>query len=114
MKTAKVILLAVIGLLLLADISWRILTWNANAEIRALAKQFKIEALHTNDMSGIGIFKAKTEQPIWTEFSQDGTPVIETYYFHGKDVFDITLSSNRPPKYSVWFRNSDKSVTWWL
>jgi hypothetical protein len=114
MKTAKVILLAVVGLLLVADIHWRFRIWNSNAEIRAFAQQFKIEVLHTNDMSGIGIFKAKIEEPIWTEFSQDGKPLIENYYFHGKDVFDITLSSNRPPKYGVWFRNSDKSVTWWL
>lgn len=114
MKTAKVILLAVVGLLLLADVSWRIWTWNANAETRALAKKFKTEVLHTNDWSGIGIYEAKSEQPLWIEFSQDEKPIQENYFFHGKVAFDITLSSNRPPKYSVWFRKTDKSVTWWL
>jgi hypothetical protein len=28
--------------------------------------------------------------------------------------FDITLSSNKPPKYSVFFGGPGKSVTWWL
>ncbi len=32
--------------------------------IRKAYKQFKIEVLHTNDVSGVGLFKAKTEQPI--------------------------------------------------
>jgi hypothetical protein len=114
MKTAKVILLAVVGLLLVADIHWHFRIWNSNAEIRAFAKQFKIEVLPTNDMSGIGIFYANIEQPLWVEFSQNGKPIIENYYFHGKDVFDITLTSNRPPIYSVYFREPDKSVTWWI
>jgi hypothetical protein len=114
MKTAKVILLAVVGLLLVADIHWHFRTWNSNAEIRAFAKQFKIEVLHTNDMSGIGIFKVKTEQPIWAEFSRDGKPVMENYYFQGKDVLNIVLSSNRPPRYGVWFYEPDKSATWWV
>jgi hypothetical protein len=48
------------------------------------------------------------------QFSQGGKPIMENYFFHGKDVFDITLSSNRSPRYSVYFREPDKSVTWWL
>jgi hypothetical protein len=114
MKTARVILLAVVGLLLFADICWRIWAWNTNAEIRAFTKQFKIEVLHTNDMSGIEIYEVKTQQPLWLELTQDGKPVMENYFFNGKDVFNIALSSNRPPRYSVWFHEPDKSVTWWL
>jgi hypothetical protein len=72
--------------------------------------------LHTNDVSGVGIFDSKTEQPLWVEwdFNNDNKPTQESYFFRGEDVFDVTLSSNRPPKYSVYFRGLDKSVTWWL
>jgi hypothetical protein len=97
----------------LADDSWRIWTWHDFAGYRAFAKQFKLETSHTNDMSCIGIFYTKTEQPIWTKsyFSND---VIESYSFQGKDTFDVVSSSNRPPNYSVYFRGPGKSVTWWL
>ena len=116
MKTSKGIPIWAIILVLLLLANLGCMWWNSfrHPELRAAGKQFKIEVLHTNDMSGIGIFEAKTEQPLWAEFSQDGKPVIENYFFHGKDVFDITLSSNRPPRYSVYFREPDKSVTWWL
>jgi hypothetical protein len=72
-KTATKILLIIVGLLLLADISWRICSWNADAGSRAAAKLFKIEILHTNDVSpwpylsgdvsAIGVIDIKTGKP---------------------------------------------------
>src|SRR2546429_1306584 len=102
------------GLLLVANLGW--MSWNLyqHADLRGAEKQFRLEALHTNDMSGIGIFEVKTGQPLWKEFSQYGIPVLENHFFRGKDVFDITLKSNRPPVFSVYFRGPGKSVTWWL
>lgn len=116
MKTSKGIpsWALILGLLLIANLGWMGWNWGQNADLRLAAKHFKVEALHTNDMSGIGIFEAKTEQPLWLEFSQDGKPVIENYFFNGKDVFNIILSSDRPPRYSVYFRGPGRSVTWWF
>jgi hypothetical protein len=101
-------------LLLLANLGW--MSWNLyqHAALRRAVKDFKFEVVHTNDMSGIGLFETKTNQPIWTRFSENGRPVIENHFFRGKDVFDIALSSNRPPKYNVYFRGPGKSETWWL
>jgi hypothetical protein len=104
--------------LLLVNLIW--MSWNLqkNGGFRAAiaASRFKVEALHTNDLSGIGIFERRTEQPLWTEwdFSHKGKPEMENYFFQGKDVFDITLSSNRPPRYTVFFPGPEKSGTWWL
>jgi hypothetical protein len=104
-------------LLLLANLGW--MSWNLYqyaeyGAIRAAYKHFKIEVLHTNDLSGTGLFEAKTEQPIWAEWSRDGKLEMENYFFQGQDVFDVALSSNRPPRYGVFFRGPEKSVTWWL
>jgi hypothetical protein len=125
MKTAKVILLAVVGLLLLADISWRIWAWNSNAEIRAFSKEFKIEILHTNDVSpwpylsgdvsAIGIIDVKTGKPIWVRWNPndaDGKD-IENYYFQGQSLFSIYHTNNSPLIYNVYFRGPGKSFTWW-
>jgi hypothetical protein len=72
--------------------------------------------MHTNDVSGLSINDAKTGQPIWTKFGfgHDSNSIMESYYFQGKDAFDVTLSSNRPPRFGVYFRGPGKSVTWWL
>ena len=106
----------IIILLLLANLGW--IWWNVscNSGLCAAGKQFKIEMLHTNGVSGIGIFEGKTEQPLWIEwdFNSDGKAKQENYFFQGKDVFDVTLSSNHAPKYSVYFRGPGKSATWWI
>jgi len=103
-------------LLLLVNLGW--MSWNSSRHpgLRAAGKQFKIEVLHTNSASGVGIFESKTEQPLWVEwdFNGDGKPDQETYFFRGKEVCDIVLSSNRPPKISIYFRGPGKSVTWWI
>jgi hypothetical protein len=116
MRTFKYILLIAGVTLLAADVSWRVWAWHHFPVYRALATRFKLETLHTNDASGIGIFYAKTKEPLWTEFefTNAGNSSMESYYFRGHDVFDITLSSNRPPRYGVYVRGPDKSVTWWL
>ena len=115
MKTATKILLVVVGLLFLADISWRLWVWHHYAEGRGVLKNFKVEYLHTNDWSGIGIFEARTEQPIWIKWNigQNGSSM-ENCFFEGHAAFDVVSSSNHPPKLSVYFRKADKSVTWWL
>jgi len=116
MKTFKTILLVVGVTLVLADVSWRIWTWHHYADYRAFVRQFTVGEMHTNDTLGLVIYDAKTGQPIWSkfEFGHDGNSIMESYYFQGKDTFDVALSSNRPPKYSVYFRGSGKSETWWL
>jgi hypothetical protein len=109
----KTILLVICVTLVLVDDSWRIWAWHDYTGSRAFARQFRLDVLHTNDTSGIGIFYSNTEQPIWTKFDFSNG-VMESYYFRGKDTFDVTLSSNRPPRYGVFFRGPGKSVTWWL
>lgn len=104
--------------LLLVNLIWMFWNLHQNGGFRAAvaANRFKVEALHTNDLSGIGIFERQTEQPLWTEwnFSHEGKPEMENYFFQGKDVFDIALSSNHPPRYTVFFPGPEKSGTWWL
>jgi hypothetical protein len=108
MRAFKTILLIMGVALVFTDVSWRIWAWHHYAKDRAVLERFKVEDLSTNDWSGIGIFDAKSGQPIWTEFdfNHDGKADIESYFFQGQDVFDVTLSSNRPPKYAVYFRGS--------
>ena len=103
-------------LLLLANLGWMWLNSTQHPGLRVTGKEFKVEVLHTNGVSGVGIFERKTEQPLWMEwdFNGDGKSDQENYFFRGKEVFDVTLSSNRPPKFSVYFRGSGKSVTWWI
>ena len=99
-------------LLLLANLGW--MWWNSSRHsgLRAAGKQFKIEMLHTNGASGVGIFEGKTEQPLWVEWDldSDGKADQVNYFFQGKDVFDVSLSSNHPPKFSVYFRGPGKSA----
>lgn len=104
----------IVGLLLLADMSLMSYNVYQHATLRAAVKQFRFEVLHTNNMSGIGLFRAKTDQAIWTQFSENNAPVIENYFFLGNDLFDVVFRSNRPPVYNVYFRGPGKSMTWWL
>jgi len=113
MGASKTGLLVICITLLLADDSSRIWAWHDYAGYLTFAKQFRLEALHTNDMSGIGFFYANTEQPIWTKFDFSNN-VMESYYFRGKDTFDVASSSDRPTKYSAYFHGPGKSVVWWL
>ena len=107
----------ILGMLLVANLGW--ISWNVRhyTDIRAAGEHFRMEVLHTNDDSGVGLYLMNKgqEQPLWTEFKfgNNGSKS-ETYYFRGQDVFDITVSSNLPPRYSVFFRGPGKSVTWWL
>ena len=116
MRAFKAILLALVVALVLVDFSWHVWDWHHYAKNRAALERFKVEDLSTDDWSGIGIFDAKSGQPIWTafDFTHDGKPNIESYYFQGREVFDVALSSNRPPKYCVFFRGAGKSETWWI
>jgi hypothetical protein len=116
MRAFKTILLVVIALLVLADVSWRVWAWRHYAAGRAVLAHFKVEYTHTNDWSGIGIFDAKTSKPVWVrwDIGHDGNSSIESSYFQGHDVLDVTTTSNGPPKYSVFFGGPGKSVTWWL
>jgi hypothetical protein len=103
-------------LLMFANLAW--MSWNVyqNADLRGVTKRFKVEMLQTNDASGIGLFERKTDQPLWAEwdFKGDSKTIQENYFFHGRDVFDIYLDGQRPPRYTVFFPGLEKSGTWWL
>lgn len=101
-------------LLLISNLGW--MSWKAiqSASLPPSVRQLKIQLLHTNDLSGVGLFEGNKNQPIWTRFSQAGKPFIENHFFNGEDVFDIVLKSNRPPVYYVYFHGPGKSVAWWL
>ncbi len=116
MKTAKVILLAVVGLLLLADVSWRIWTWNANADIRVFAKQFKLETFHTNDVSAVGIADAKTGKLLLMDWDYgDGLKPGELSYFSdGTNILNVYFRKDKPTVYRFIFHGPDKSETWWF
>jgi hypothetical protein len=103
-----------ITILLIGDLSWR--GWNVyrNAAFGSIAGQFKFEVLRTNNITGIGLFNVKTDEPVWTRFGDNETAVTENYFFKGKEVFDVTARSNKFPIYNVYFRSPNKSVTWWL
>ena len=105
---------AILSLLLLANLVW--FSWNIYQHAGPLdpAKQFRVQVLHTNDMHGIGLFDAKTGEPLWSQFTTNGQLVMENHFFRGRDVFDIKVKSNRPPVYNVFFYGVGKSVTWWL
>jgi hypothetical protein len=116
MRAFKSILLVAGVALLAVDVGWRVWVWHYYAGYRALATQFRLESLHTNDASGIGIFYAKTEQPLWVkwDFLDAKKSTLETYYFQGHDVFDVSSSSNHPPRYSATIIGAGKSQVWWL
>jgi len=106
----------IIGLLLFANLGW--MSWNLyqHSDIRAAATQFKIEVLHTNDVSGIGIVRIKTDQLIWAEwdFNHKGIPNEESYFFCGTNIFNLYLHENQSPEYDVVFHGTEKSKTTWL
>jgi hypothetical protein len=116
MRAFKTILLTVGVTLVSIEFCWHVWTWRHYAEGRAILKHFKVEYMHTNDYSSIGIYDVKTGQPIWVrwDFGHGGDSVMESYYFQGHDVFDITFGSNRPARYGVYFLGPGRSATWWL
>ncbi len=117
MKFFKVgpILGATIALLLLANLGFISLGFYDHEGERMAARRFKVEFFHTNDDSGVEIHEAKTGLPILSEwdFGNGGKPNQESYYFRGKRAFNITIKSNRPPVYTVFFAGPGKSETWW-
>jgi len=113
-------------LLLLINLGW--MSWNLcqNTDHSATFKQFKVEVLHTNDISpwpylsgdnvsAIGVVETKTGEPLWAKWNldRDKSMDIESLFFHGKKVFDIYWADGHPLVYNVYFRGPGKSVTWW-
>lgn len=99
MSVLKSIVLIAGVVLVFTDVSSRIWAWHHYAERSALLEHFKMEYMHTNDWSGVGIFDARTGHPIFVRWDvgQHGDSVLEEHYFEGHHVLDITLSSNKPP-----------------
>jgi len=99
------ILLAIVALLVLADLSWHVWIWDVNADYRAAAKQVKVVGFHTNDLDGVGIVEAKTGKPLWVEWhdSHGKTPDEVSYFFHGTNVLNLYLREGKPPAYEVVF-----------
>jgi hypothetical protein len=58
---------------------------------------------------------AKSGQPVLAKWNLDQAKEveIESYYFHGKRVFDVYWTNKRPVVYNVYFQGPGKSITWW-
>jgi len=114
MKAGTRFLLIFVGLLLVTDLSWRVWTWNANADLRATSKLFKVEILNTNNILGIGIADAKTGKPLWIQWNDShGKPDAISYFLHGINVLNLHLKGDKPPAYDVIFYGPGRSQTWW-
>ena len=106
----------VFGALLIANLAWLGWNWLRGAELRAAGEQFKVKIIHTNDTLAVDILNAKTHEPIWIESysDHDQKPDLESYFFHGKNVFNLHLREHGAPKYDVIFYGAGKSaVCWW-
>ena len=102
--------------LLLANLGWMLWNLCQNADHSAAVKQFKVEVLHTNDISpwpylsgdnvsAVGIVEAKTGKPLWAKWNLDrGERMdIESLFFDGKKVFDIYWADGHPLVYNPIF-----------
>jgi len=122
---ATKISLFVVGLLLLADICLRIhyhsiFPGTTASVVNSISgKALFVTLDHSNSVDWaadtVVIRRDNFSEPLWAEwdFNHDGKPDEITYFFQGKETFDVSFSSNRPPKYSVYFRGAGKSSTWW-
>jgi hypothetical protein len=125
MKTAKVILLAVVGLLLLADISLRIRDHssfsNSTASITnsIFGGPLSVMLVHSNSVDAawdtIVMQKDKSWQPLWAEwdFGHGGRSI--SYFFQGKIVLNIHTATDQKPGYEFVSRNGEgeTQVHWW-
>lgn len=100
-------------LLLLVTLAW--MSWNLyqNTDRSAAAKQFKVVVLHTNDMSGVSIMDAKTDKPLWIDWTFGDNSHEICYFFNGTNIFNLHLWKGRPPAYDVGFHGPGKSSVWW-
>ncbi len=103
----------ILVLLLLANLGW--MSWNVyqNGHISTAGKRFKIEVLHTNDMSGTGIIEAKTGNPVWIEWDYTNNSRDFSYFYHGTNIFNLSDFKGKPLLYSVGFHGPGKSSVWW-
>jgi hypothetical protein len=99
--------------LLLGNLGW--MYWNHFGQLRpgGVLNRYKLEAMQTNGVSGVGLFEVRTGQPLWVQFYENGQTT-ETHYSAGKKVFNILLKDDHPPVYSVFFRGSGGGVTSWV
>jgi hypothetical protein len=106
-------------LFLIIDCVWHAFVWyprwRENAISRFVAKQIRVVAIHTNDLSGIEIMDVNSGKPLWIEWGSEdnGQPSTVSYYYQGKNVFNVILSDRCIPRYEVNFYGKGKSVTWW-
>jgi len=97
----------VVSLLLFADVFWR--GWPGSRQPQAVEPlPFSFVNLHTNDATGVGIIDSKTKEPVWTRlsFAQNGSETI-TYYFQGKSVMDVHLTSSKSQRRDVLFYDAN-------
>ena len=127
MKRANGILLVIVGLLLLADLSWR--GWSRLHErpqlpretgyiTNAIGGKVRLVAIvHSNSVAGamdaVAISRDKTPEPLWAEwdFDNDGTPDTISYFFQSNVVMNIHLRTNKLPRREVIFYDKDGKTT---
>ena len=123
MRTPYGISWLVLGLCLLLalDIGWRIWSWSHPHAICVTAtsirgQPFMVMADHRSNVDAISLRKAETWEPVWAEwdFDQDGRADTASYFLEGRNIFNVNLQKDRPPRFDVYFYGPGKSVIWWL
>ena len=116
MKKINGILLYIVTLLVLADLSWRVLDWSDDANGRTSGLHVNVIGIHTNDADGVEIVESKTGKPLWIEWQDkaDKTPEEFSYFFQGTKVLNVYLRKSQPPLYRFIFHGPGKSEQWWL
>lgn len=111
----------ILALLILADIGWRFWVWThphaiCGTTTSITGKPFMLMADHRSNLDVISIRKREVWEPVWAEwdFDHDGKVDEASYFFRGRDVFNVNLKEGQPPKFDVYFYGPGRSVTWWL
>ena len=115
MKIFKRFLLLIIVIMALAGYGRHLWFWYSNPDYRAAHERLKIVGFCTNGVHGIAVEDRETGRPVYVEFdfSHQGKPDEISFFFHGTNIFNVDLETNRPPIYETIFcKNGKKHVTW--